>query len=58
MKKIKQLNGMVIAQDTKTQEYSIFTKEEYSYGEGLRYPEFDGIDSLEEAETQARNYNK
>lgn len=55
MKKIKQLNGMVIAQD-KAGDYAVFTKDEWSQGEGYRYPEFDGITNLAEAEEQARNY--
>ena len=58
MKKIKTVKGMVIAQDKDTQEYAVFTKDEWSYGEGCRYPEFDGIEKIEEAEEQAKNYGK
>jgi hypothetical protein len=47
MKRIKQHKGHVIALD-KEGRYQIFTKEEYAYGEGMRYPEWDA-GSVEEA---------
>jgi hypothetical protein len=40
MKKVKQYKGFVIALD-KEGFYHIFTKEEWSYGNGLRYPEHE-----------------
>lgn len=40
MKKIKQYKGFVIAQD-KEGILHIFTKEEWSYGNGCRYPEHE-----------------
>ena len=55
MKKICMINGNVIALDEKTSTYSVFTKEEYAYGEGYRYPEFDGMETIEEAKEQARD---
>jgi hypothetical protein len=47
MKKIKSKKKFVIVETNKRERaegynnYLVFTKEEYSYGEGLRYPEFD-----------------
>jgi hypothetical protein len=58
MKKIKVVNNMVIDFDKKTAEYSVFTKDEYSYGEGCRYSEYDGITKIEEAEEMARFHGK
>ena len=55
MKKVKTIKQMVIAQD-KNGSYAVFTKEEWSQGQGYRYPEFDGIDNLAEAESQAKHY--
>lgn len=55
MKIIKRINGMVIAQ-AKDGSYSVFTREEYAYGEGCRYAEFEDIDNLEEAITQAKHF--
>lgn len=40
MKKVLQYKGFVIAQDKK-EFYHIFTKEEWSYGEGFRYEEHE-----------------
>lgn len=61
MKVIKRLTSesgekMIIAQDAKSLEYSVFTLEEWSYGKGYRTAEYDGITNLEEAISQARNY--
>jgi len=47
MKKVKQYKNFVIALDNKGF-YHIFTKEEWSYGNGYRYPEHEA-GSLEEA---------
>jgi hypothetical protein len=60
MKRIKALTSksgekMVIAYNDNL-EYSVFTAEEYSQGEGYRYAEFDGITNIDEAVSQARNY--
>jgi hypothetical protein len=38
MKKVKAYKGFIIAQD-KEGLFHIFTKEEWSYGHGYRYPE-------------------
>jgi hypothetical protein len=40
LKKVKQYKGFVIALD-KEGFYHIFTKEEWSYGKGCRYPEHE-----------------
>lgn len=51
MKKIKTLRGYIIA-ETKDHPHGytilVFTKEEYAYGDGCRYPEWE-CDSIEEA---------
>ena len=39
MKIIKRLKGFVIAQQGS--EFHVFTKEEYVYGDGCRYPEVE-----------------
>lgn len=59
MKKVKTLTSesgikMVIAQDANG--YAVFTAEEFAYGKGFRYAEFDGIDNLAEAVSQAKYY--
>lgn len=56
-KKISIQNGMVIAEVTKSTEvsYSVYTKEEWEMGKGLRYPEFEDC-SISEAISQAKNY--
>lgn len=42
MKKIKTYKGFVIAQSTvDPNEYAVFTKDEWSQGEGFRYPEIE-----------------
>lgn len=56
MKKIKVLKGMVIALDKETSKYAIFTKDEWSFGKSYRYPEFDEIETIEEAKELAKNY--
>lgn len=40
MKKVRQRKGFVIAKN-EFNEYQVFTKEEWSQGEGRRYAEFD-----------------
>jgi hypothetical protein len=47
MRKIKQYKGFVIAID-KEQTLHIFTGEEWSYGKGCRYPEFE-VQNMQEA---------
>lgn len=59
MKKIKTLTSktgvkMVIAQDETG--YAVFTADEYSQGKNFRYPEYDGIDNLDEAISQAKHF--
>lgn len=53
MKKIKQYKGFVIAQDKEF--YHVFTKDEWSYGEGFRYPEIEA-GSVKEAEDFIDSY--
>lgn len=48
MKKVKTHKGFVIAV-RKDGIYQVFTKDEWAYGEGLRYPEYDDCGSLQEA---------
>ena len=50
MKKIKQYKNYVIAYDKDSNNYCLFTKEEWSYGEGMRYPEWDSCGSVAECE--------
>lgn len=45
---------MVIGHDLEG--YAVFTAEEWSQGKDFRYPEFDGIDGIEEARSQAKHY--
>jgi hypothetical protein len=40
MKKVKTYKGFIIAFDLKNT-YHIFTKDEWSYGDGFRYPEHE-----------------
>ncbi|MED3440194.1 hypothetical protein P4393_12085 [Bacillus subtilis] len=47
MKKIKQYKGFVIAQDKK-EVFHVFTKDEWVYGEGCRYAEWE-CDNMQEA---------
>ncbi len=49
MKKVKQVKGCVIGYEKETKTYEVYTSEEWSYGNGMRYPEYDGIDTLDEA---------
>lgn len=49
MKKVKMYKGYVIAVNKEGTQYQVFTKEEWSYGEGFRYPEFDDCASIKEA---------
>ena len=55
MKKIKQVNGLIIAECNDKEaillgsKYAIFTSEEYAYGPGCRSEEWQA-DSLKEAE--------
>jgi len=61
MKKVKTLKNFVIAETNEKErqegqsEYIIFTKEEYSFGEGCRYPEHE-TGSIKEAEEFINNY--
>lgn len=54
MKKVKQYKGFVIALG-RDDMYHVFTKEEYSYGEGCRYPEHEA-GSIEEAKDFIDSY--
>lgn len=47
MKKVKSLKGYVIAIN-KQGDHSVFTQEEWAYGEGLRYPEFECGPNIQE----------
>lgn len=55
MKKVKDMNGYVIAElnSKERQElntnYQVFTKDEWKYGEGCRYPEYDDCETLQQA---------
>jgi len=53
MKRRCTIGNYLIAFDQKTNTYSVFTKEEYAYGEGYRYPEYDGIETIAEAREKA-----
>lgn len=53
VKRVKVVNNHIIAQD-KDGLYSVFTKDEYAYGEGYRTPEHDGMETIAEAEEKAR----
>lgn len=61
MKKVKTLKNFVIAETNEKErqegqnKYIIFTKEEYSMGEGCRYPEHD-TGSIKEAEDFIKFY--
>lgn len=59
MKKIKTLTSkfgtkMVIAIDQRG--FSVFTAEEYEQGNGYRVAEFEGIEEIKEAISQAKNF--
>jgi hypothetical protein len=54
MKKLMHVNGYVIAIN-KEGYYSIFSNEEYAYGEGFRYAEYDYIETLAEAIEKAKD---
>ncbi len=47
--KVATHKGMVIAFIAAENKYQVFTKDEWSMGEGFRYPEFDDCGSLQEA---------
>jgi hypothetical protein len=56
MKKLKQRKGFVIAESKNTDyKFHVYTKEEWSYGEGCRYPEWEA-DSLNECIEFIDNY--
>lgn len=64
MKKIKQFKGFVIAQSNKKEiseghhsEYVLFKQDEWEYGEGCRYPEWD-CESIDEAKDFIENYEQ
>jgi hypothetical protein len=48
VKKVKAHKGYIIAV-SKDGIYQVFTKDEWSMGEGYRYPEYDDCGSLQEA---------
>jgi hypothetical protein len=48
MKKVKQFKGFVIALSKEDGRLHIFTRDEWSYGAGCRYPEHDA-DTMQEA---------
>jgi hypothetical protein len=54
MKKVMSVRGYVVAQSNKKElregrpAFQVFTKEEWSCGEGCRYPEYDDCCSLDE----------
>jgi hypothetical protein len=54
MKKVKVYKGFVIAESNEREreegvpDYQVFTKEEWEYGEGLRYPEYDDCGTVKE----------
>ncbi len=54
MKKVTTYKGFVIAKVSEN-EFHMFTLEEWSYGEGLRTPEFECC-SIEECKENARSY--
>ena len=47
MKKIKVYKKFVIALEKETGFYAVFFQNEWSYGEGLRSPEMDGIGTIQ-----------
>lgn len=53
MKKIKMYKGFVIAREGA--EWFVFTAEEWSYGSGMRTPEFE-CQSLKECEDNIESY--
>lgn len=57
-KKLKTINKMVIEEINYGDfcEYNVYTQEEWSYGKGCRYPEFENIQTIKEAETECRIY--
>jgi hypothetical protein len=61
MKKIKSLKGFIIAQANAKEikdgsgEFVLFTKDEWEYGEGCRYPEWE-CEGLSEAIDFINNY--
>ena len=55
MKKVQMYKGWVIAEDKLTDTYYVFTKDEYSYGEGYRTPEFECC-SIQECKDNIDSY--
>lgn len=47
--KVAMFKGWVIAHIVTENKFQVFSREEWSYGEGCRYPEFDDCGSIEEA---------
>jgi hypothetical protein len=47
--------GFVIVFNKETKEYAVFTKDEYSYGKGYRYPEIE-CSSIKEAKEFIDHY--
>lgn len=59
MKKIRTLTSktgtkMVIGKDSAG--FSVFTADEYEQGKGYRTAEYDGIENIEEAISQAKHF--
>jgi hypothetical protein len=48
MRKVKTYKGFIIALELATSRFQLFTKEEWAYGNGCRYPEHDTC-TIEEA---------
>lgn len=59
-KKLKIVNGMVISELNygDFSEYNVYTAEEWQYGKGCRYPEFENLQTLEEAVSECKHYKK
>lgn len=56
MKKISTYKGFVIAQSKEDGCFAAFTQEEWSMGEGFRYPEMEGFGTIEFAKDFIKNY--
>lgn len=55
MKKVKDMNSFVIAKDKKGDHF-VFTQDEWDYGEGFRYPEFECGTDIQEAIDNIESY--
>jgi hypothetical protein len=62
MKKVREYKGFIIAELNKKEKsekntnYMVFLKEEWEYGEGCRYPEFDDMETIELALEAIKNW--